>query len=160
MPESLPGQQVARFNFLNFMGHLVGVFFSLLLGPFLAFAISFAVFLLNKTSSTLGTIFWEYLYGDALLSIITICTIVVFSSEHKIQKRIERYWGKASRVYTVIHKLCQLVLFFLVILAYLYKANTGDPIQNCWVYNVLEVSGFCLCIIAQCISHPEAYFCP
>lgn len=69
MPESLPGQQVARFNFVKFMGHLVGVFFSLLLGPFLAFAISLAVFLLNKTSSTLGTIFWEYLYGDALLSI-------------------------------------------------------------------------------------------
>jgi len=64
MPESLPGQQVARFNFVKFMGHLVGVFFFSASRPFLSIrnfsrGISFKQDIIDTGDNLLGVSLWR-----------------------------------------------------------------------------------------------------
>ncbi len=151
---------VPHFNFKMFMQFLGKTFFSLFLAPVVAFVVSFAACFLGMTSATLVCVLWECLYVDVLFSILTFCVIIVFGSEYKVQVEIKDCFGKESKIYTVLRSACGFMLLLLIVLEIKYKASAGDPIRNNWVYNVSEIISFCTCIIAQCISHPKAYFCP
>ena len=153
-------QEALSFNFKKFMQYLGRTFCSVVLAPVLVFMTSFVVFFFDKTSMTLTAIVWECLYVDVLFSILTVCVVIVFSSEYKVQMEIKRCFGRESTVYPYLKKACIIMLMLLFVLGLLYKSNTGVPIQNNWFYNITEIISCCICIITQCIAHPEAYFCP
>ena len=160
MPKSVSAKPRHKFNFIKFMQYLGRTFVSLALAPALVFIISFSAYFFGNTSTTLCAILWECLYVDVLFSILTICVIISFSSEYRVQLEIKRYFGRPSSAYSWLRRACYVVLFVLSWLEILYKIKKETPIQNCLVFNLAVTVGFCICIITQCISHPKAYFCP
>lgn len=160
MPEPHAVRTTLKFNFQKFILYLGSVFLSLTLAPALAFIISFVAHLFSKSSVALASIFWECLYVDTLVSILTICVMITFSSEYKAQKEIKRCLGRPSKIYAYLRRICQLLLLLLFVLEIYYKANQELPIQNSLIYNTTESVSLCICIVTQCLSHPRAYFCP
>lgn len=157
-----------KFNLKEFFRYLGSTILSVLLAPIITLVISCFAYLLKNdipitqiSFVTLYPVILDSLYGDVLFSILTICIIIIFSSEFTAQIQIRRYLGNVSVIYPWLRKACYVVTFLLFLLGIYYKAKlSGGVIQSNPIYNWVEAFGFCICVILQCISHPKAYFGP
>lgn len=162
---SAPGPVVsAKFRGRGLAQHLVEVLISLLLAPVMAFVVSCAVYsitvIVGKASDPLISIFWDFLYAEVLFSIAVTCMMIILGSEYRVQMKIKHYIGHSSKVYSLLRKVCTLVVVVLFLFEVVYKVGIkhGYQVQNCWIFNVALSVGFGVCVITQCMSHPEAYF--
>lgn len=144
--------------------YIINMLISLAFAPVVSFVVSCTVYgvtvVIGRVSDSLTSIVWDFFYAEVLFSIAITCLTIALGSERRVQARIKRYVGRASRFYPFLRKACTWVAIVLILLEVVYKVGVkhGYQIQDCWIFNVAVSVSLCVYIITQCVAHPEAYF--
>ncbi len=156
------------FNFGCFMKCIIGNFFSLLVAPALALAISVISYVLklediNSFSfcSAFSSVIYDWAYDDVLISILGIGVILLLGYLASFEEDAKRYLKRIAHFLPVFKCICFIVCGVLFALAIIYEVKySGVVSENLIFFDIFEGCGLVVCVLLQSFSHPQNYFSP